>query len=54
MIYCIKTKDIHCKEQMTCLGLERSMYMVKGKQEEFACIWESFMSFLTNGTDNTD
>jgi len=39
------------KELMTCLGLERLTYIVKGKQEEFACIWESFM---TNETDNTD
>lgn len=42
------------KELTTCLGLERLTYIVKGKQEKFACIWESFMSFLTNETDNTD
>ena len=36
------------RELRTGLGLEGLTYMVKGKQEEFVCIWDSFMSFLAN------
>lgn len=34
--------------------LETLTYIVKGKQMEFACIWDSFMSFSTNKTDNSN
>lgn len=42
------------RELMTCLGLERLTYIVKGKQKEFVYIWDSFMSFLENETCITD
>lgn len=32
-------------------GLERLMFIVKGKRTEFTSVWESFMPFLTNEMD---